>query len=396
MLSFIVIILLLGVIAGGAVVMKRLTAKNEHLTAILDAMPFPVSVTDSNNNWTFVNKQVETMLKTKRENVIGKSCANWGATICGTQNCGINCLKRGENITRFNVDDNVFQVNVNYVANLNGERVGHIEIVQDITHLDKAMKNADEQAKMLCDLTKSTEKFADIAMHVNDGAQNMADNAMEQAGIIEEFIASINELAENIENNIGQINTTNSISHTARNKIIIGTEHMKNMISAMKDIADASLQIAEVIKVIENIASQTNLLALNAAIESARAGEAGKGFAVVANEIRDLATKSSSTVKDIEAMISNTLTIVERGQDIVHKTDTALNDVAKTIDDNVGISEDLLANSKTQQTSLNELRDGTTQLTSVMDISVACSEETNAISQEMVAEITILKDLITN
>ena len=100
---------------------------------ILDAIPFPLSVTDMDMNWTFINKPVEQFLKVKRADVIGHQCENWNADICRTENCGIARIRKNFSQTFFNQQNSDFQVDVSYLQNLKGERVGHIEVVQDIS-----------------------------------------------------------------------------------------------------------------------------------------------------------------------------------------------------------------------------------------------------------------------
>lgn len=64
------------------------------------------------------------------------------------------------------------------------------------------------------------------------------------------------------------------------------------MREGVKQLAQATQNISEVVKFVRQIAEETNLLALNASIEATKAGESGKGFSVVAYEIRKLAEQT--------------------------------------------------------------------------------------------------------
>jgi len=48
-------------------------------------------------------------------------------------------------------------------------------------------------------------------------------------------------------------------------------------------------------------------------VEAARAGEQGRGFAVVASEVRSLSQRSSQAAKDIEQLISESVSRISTG-----------------------------------------------------------------------------------
>ncbi len=105
--------------------------------AILDAIPFPMSVTDMNMNWTFINHATENMLNVTLNEIKGKHCSNWGANICTTDQCGIELLRKGVHYSIFEQSGGHFRTDVSYISTPDGEKIGHVEIVTDVTEIVK-------------------------------------------------------------------------------------------------------------------------------------------------------------------------------------------------------------------------------------------------------------------
>jgi PAS domain S-box-containing protein len=121
--------------------------------SILNAIPLPITVTDADTKWTFINTAVEKFLGVTLKEVTGKPCSNWGAHICNTDDCGIACAKKGLKQTYFSEGDSSYKVDVAMLKDISDKTIGYIEVVQDITNL-KIMAKKQAEAET-ANLTKS-------------------------------------------------------------------------------------------------------------------------------------------------------------------------------------------------------------------------------------------------
>ena len=296
--------------------------------SILDSIPFPLSVTDMKRNWTFINKSAEDILSVKRAQIIGKQCSNWGANICNTPDCGINCLERGIPTSTFNQVGLDFRVDSTYLTDQKGRKAGHVETVQDISDLVAKQKDEDNLISNIGDVSRS---FISSSKQIADGAQTLAHGTTQQSASIQELLSSISEISRKTKDNADMAIRAAELADTIKQNAEKGSSQMDDMMSAVNEINQASHGINKVIKVIDDIAFQTNILALNAAVEAARAGQHGKGFAVVAEEVRNLASKSADAAKDTAMLISNSKEKAELGSRIANETAASLAEIVSGI-----------------------------------------------------------------
>ncbi len=129
-----------------------------------------------------------------------------------------------------------------------------------------------------------------------------------------------------------------TISEQLKSDAEAGRQATEETVKGMRFIRDASRLTSEAIKslwqrvddvgailsVIEEVAEQTDLLALNATIIAAQAGDQGRGFAVIADEIRELAERTSSSTREISAVIGGVREDTRRAVDEIHRVETSI------------------------------------------------------------------------
>ena len=176
--------------------------------------------------------------------------------------------------------------------------------------LDNFTKFIERVRKAAIDVSASANHILVAADQMTTGATQQDQEITNTSSAVEELTVSMKQVSNNAEASAEAARRALDAAEQGNRAVrdtLEGMQRIRSSVQAtakkIKSLGDRSLEISEIINVINDITEQTNLLALNAAIEAARAGDAGRGFAVVADEVRKLAEHSRSATKDIAALI---------------------------------------------------------------------------------------------
>jgi methyl-accepting chemotaxis protein len=333
--------------------------------AILDAVPFLLSVTDLDMNWTFINKPLEQLAGKTRREVVGHHCGELGAPSCTTDACGVATLRRGDVRSNFQMAGMELQIDTTYIVDPSGQRIGHMEVIQDTTALVRASEYQQTEAQRVADylgrLATGDLSFAPEVsegdqhtqaaranfVQIAEGLQRTLDNlraligsmqgtavqvaeagaqirgAAEQSAFTTQGVAAtIQHVASDARASSEAAASVTQIAESGRSAVMQNIDEIKRVSTSVgetvartganiEEMGALSNQIGVIVETIDEIADQTNLLALNAAIEAARAGEHGRGFAVVAEEVRKLAERSRQATREISGLIQEVRSGIE-------------------------------------------------------------------------------------
>ncbi len=244
-----------------------------------------------------------------------------------------------------------------------------------------AMKNMAERLRsVMGDVRSAADSLSSASEEVSATSQSLSQAASEQAAGVEQTTASVEQMSASIAQNTESAKITDSIAGKAANDAVAGGRAVRDMVVAMKQIADK-------IGIIDDIAYQTNLLALNAAIEAARAGDHGKGFAVVAAEVRKLAERSQVAAQEIGGVAGSSVQLAEQAGRL-------LDDIVPNIQRTSDLVQEITAASQEQSTGAGQINIAMGQMNQITQQNASASEELAATSEEMNAQASQLLELI--
>ncbi|MEO5340712.1 MAG: methyl-accepting chemotaxis protein [Magnetococcus sp. MYC-9] len=186
-------------------------------------------------------------------------------------------------------------------------------------------------------LASSLEHSIQAVIHVTDNVnrasaeisaavEQQSTTAVQQVASVTEITCTMEELSSSSAQIADNARKVLQMSSHALSKTNQSAAEMSMVIDKMKKITKAnrrsgraiaelgrkSVEITDIMNIINSIADQTKLLAFNAALEAASAGEAGKRFGVVAVEIRRLADSVMESTGHIAARVEQIHTTIKQ------------------------------------------------------------------------------------
>ena len=310
---------------------------------------------------------------------------------------------------------------INLLLEIEGAQKGDLTAEAKVTDgvvgsIADAFNSTIRKLRNLVEKVKSTAIHAEsLAKESENSVQKFSSASLAQsAGIaqaleaVEQNTQSIAQVAQSAQD---AANVARRAAIAARegdvkmDRTVVSIKAIRSTVAAtakkMKQLAESSQEVSQIVGIISNISEKTNLLAFNASIEAARAGENGQGFRVVADEVRRLADRVTDATREIQLLVTNiqhettevlkamevgTAEVVAGTQSVEETKDTLkdLADLSQTIDNYL----QTISSSTISQTQVSQ------KVNSIMENANAIAQSTATDTQTVVSSLQVLVGVV--
>jgi twitching motility protein PilJ len=300
-----------------------------------------------------------------------------------------------------------------------GDLTARAEVTEDMTGAiaDSFNTMAEQFGGIVRQVKTATLAVDETATDVSKLTEDLAGKSVEQTKQVSAAIESIHQIAESIKKVSTSAASSAEVSMASRlnaregasavEKTNMAMDEIREQINetarSIKRLGESSMEIGNVVEIINNIADRTSILALNASIQAAMAGDAGHGFAVVAEEVQRLAESSSNSTKQIDLLVKSIQTEIK---DVSNRMDESISKVVQGSQLADGAYEKLQQIEKVSNQLADLIESITTaaeeqvqlseQVVKTMEVVGGVSDETSKTSQETANLMELLNSTAGN
>ena len=254
---------------------------------------------------------------------------------------------------------------------------------------------AERLKKTVWEVRGSAESVATNSEQIAEGNNDLASRTEQQASSLAETASAMEELGSTVQHNADNAAEARKQAANASSIAEEGGEVVTQVVQTMRDTDASSNEVADIITMIDGIAFQTNILALNASVEAARAGEHGRGFAVVAQEVRELASRSAASAKEINTLITANRKRVEQGTELATRAGKTTEDVVASVKRVTELMEEISNATAEQSDGVQQAGEAVAQMDQVTQQNAALVEQSASASNNLKARAHKLMELMS-